>query len=368
MKRENRVWIRVLLYTVSFALTLCLLTGLLLNAREAGAVKKPLSCRVNDPVTAAVDAAREALCAMPKSYWITDETSAAPEPNPACYGTTDDPGTLQWLLDAAEELLEGQQTCFTVQTQIIPGTAVTYYLDETIFCVTWKEAIGGMTYTVSEVKIADASQFRRFLAGGEYGSSELQTASELACSVNAVVASAGDFYTYRQEGAVVYDGSLKRTEAGKLDTCFVDRNGELLMVKAGELESREQLEQFVREKDIRFSLAFGPVLIRDGVRCDPWDYPIGEIKGSYSRAGIGQKGKLHYILTTVNGEYFHRLPSIYLFTSGVEQFGCDSFYALDGGQTATIVMNGQVVNRVDYGGERAISDIIYFATAVPNGG
>ena len=48
--------------------------------------------------------------------------------------------------------------------------------------------------------------------------------------------------------------------------------------------------------------------------------------------------------------------------------GVTTAYALDGGQTATIVSGNQLMNPVDYGGERETSDIIYFATAVPDGG
>ena len=43
--------------------------------------------------------------------------------------------------------------------------------------------------------------------------------------------------------------------------------------------------------------------------------------------------------------------------------GCLQAYAVDGGQTATVVMNDQVRNHVNYGSERPVSDIIYFATA-----
>ena len=43
-------------------------------------------------------------------------------------------------------------------------------------------------------------------------------------------------------------------------------------------------------------------------------------------------------------------------------------YTLDGGQMATIVMNDTLVNQVSYGSQRRISDILYFATAVPDGG
>jgi exopolysaccharide biosynthesis protein len=48
--------------------------------------------------------------------------------------------------------------------------------------------------------------------------------------------------------------------------------------------------------------------------------------------------------------------------------GVQQAYARDGGQTSTIVTGNVLMNPVDYGGERETSDIIYFATAVPDGG
>ena len=46
-------------------------------------------------------------------------------------------------------------------------------------------------------------------------------------------------------------------------------------------------------------------------------------------------------------------------------FGCEKAYTLDGGQTAVIAMNDKLINQVSYGAQREISDIIYFATALP---
>ena len=40
---------------------------------------------------------------------------------------------------------------------------------------------------------------------------------------------------------------------------------------------------------------------------------------------------------------------------------------LDGGQTGEVVFRGEPYNHVDFGAERNVSDIIYFATAVPEG-
>ena len=52
--------------------------------------------------------------------------------------------------------------------------------------------------------------------------------------------------------------------------------------------------------------------------------------------------------------------------SYVHSKGVIKAYTLDGGQTAEIVMMGGPVNKVDFGNERAVSDILYFATAIPS--
>ena len=62
------------------------------------------------------------------------------------------------------------------------------------------------------------------------------------------------------------------------------------------------------------------------------------------------------------------MPDIGQFTALLLKTGCRQAYNLDGGQTATAVMDGQVINNVNYGSQRKISDIFYFATAKPSGG
>ena len=46
--------------------------------------------------------------------------------------------------------------------------------------------------------------------------------------------------------------------------------------------------------------------------------------------------------------------------------GCIKAYTLDGGQIATTAFNGELINPVQFGAQKDISDVIYFATAVPN--
>lgn len=359
---------------LSAALTVGLLLALLLGTPPAPQVQQGAQLAITRQFARTVtnslsDALRElpdevVAIEIPKEYWLSDEDLVAPEPDPNAYGRTTDPKDLTEVIAAAEELLDGQSLVFTTDVTIAEDSEIVWYLDETILVITWKEMHDHKEYTFSEVKIHHPSQFRRFLSGGEYGSGVLYTATEMAASVNAVTASSADYYAYRPFGNTVYNGTVMRWGDTLLDTCYVDANSDLIFVENAELYKKEDIEAFVRENDIRFSLAFGPILLRDGELATGYYYGIGEVEKAYSRAALCQQGPLHYVTVTAN----YGGANIVRFAQVLQSKGIMDAYALDGGQTATIVTGDTLMNRVDYGGERQISDIIYFATAIPDGG
>ena len=319
-------------------------------------------------LTNQISDALDGVLAIDKVYWLSDDDLVAPKPDPAKYGVSKDPKELAWLIEDSKELMDGQQLLFSTDTKAYPGTEINYYLDETILAVTWKQGMGSM-YTICEVKIQHPSQLRRFLAGGEYGAKmQLQT-SNMAATVNAVLASAGDFYGFRQEGVIVYDGTVRRTNPRRVETCYIDANGDLLLSHCGELGDMEEAQAFVDEHDVRFSLSFGPILVEDGypVDIDP-GYYLGQPTDNCPRAALCQLGPLHYLVVVVNkeAEYGHT-HSLYEFQNNVASLGVETAYTIDGGQTATVVMNGKVLNKLATGSQRYITDIFYFATALPDG-
>lgn len=358
----------------SCAVVLWMLLGLGLYAgnpassAQAKAADEFLMDKFDMFMTNQVSDALDGVLAVEKVYWLSDEDMVAPEPNPDCFGVSSDPSELQWLLDDAAELLDGQETLFNTDIEIMKRSEVNYYLDETIFSVTWKQVINRGVYTVSEIKIADPSQFRRFLADGEYGSDKQYLTTQMAASVNAVTASNADFYKHRPYGTIVYNGEVCRAN-GWVETCYIDDQGEMIFSPRGEITEVEQAEQFVKENNIRFSLAFGPVLVENQENVVPASYPVGEINKEYARAALAQLGPLHYLLVVVSQEepYYH-VPTTKEFADQLVEFGVEKAYSLDGGQTAVIVTNDKLINRPVYGFQRTVSDIIYFATAVPDGG
>lgn len=319
-------------------------------------------------ITNQISEALEGVFAVDKVYWLNDYELIAPEPDQSRFGSSGDPTQLQWLLDEAAEMLGIESFLFHTGIQLLPGTEVNWYLDETIFAITWQEAKDQGVYTFSEVKIAHATQMRRFLAGGTYGYGKQFLTTEMASDVNAVVASSGDFYKFRNYGAVVTNGQVHRAN-GWVDTCFIDDKADMILVKAGQLNTVEEAQAFVDANNIRFSLAFGPILIQDGVRCEPGDYIIGEINDQYPRAALCQVESLHYLLAVANSmSGYPHLPNLHQFADRLEQMGVKTAYTLDGGQTGVIVMNDRMISPVQYGSQRQISDILYFATALPDGG
>ena len=314
-------------------------------------------------------ATEEEIPPVRKQYWIEEGTLVAPEPDQALFGRTDDREVMAKVLQDARWLLDGQKTYFQPDQQLYEDSIVRYYLDDSIFAVTWQEVHDGSVYTFSEIKVSHPSQFRRHLAGGEYGSDMQYLTTEMAAEVNAVVASAGDFYRFRDFGAVVYQGQAKRVEGTYAETCYIDANGDMHFTYGGDVLKVEEVQKFVDERNIQFSLAFGPILVDNYEVVDHTWYGVGEINEGYARAGLLQMDTLHYIVVTANTTgIYQEIPTVKQFRDNIAATGCRMAYCLDGGQTATIVMNDELVNRPVYGQQRKISDIIYFATAVPEGG
>ena len=380
--------IRVMTTIVGTLFSLCLIAVFCYNFILSSGTKETVSQEKAAPVTImdkfdmyvtnAIADALDGVLAIEKVYWLSDHDLVAPEPNPAGYGEVHSYEELVPILKKAEKLLEGQTLAFTPDRPVWDGDTIHYYYDETILVIAWKEIVNECVYTVAEVKVAHPSQFRRFLAGGEFGSDKQFRTTEMAASVNAVVASSGDFYAYRKYGAVVYESTLRRFEGENVDTCYITEDGDLLFTYRNELKTEADAEKFIKdnkvqafvdEHDIQFSLAFGPVLVDGGEIKVPADYILGEVNGTYSRAAICQWDKLHYLIVNTSQEqsYWHR-HKVRAFAQFIKDLGCNTAYALDGGQTTAIVMNDELVTLPDYKTQRRISDIIYFATALPNGG
>ena len=342
-----------------------------------------LAARISpDEVAAEPNEAGEPV-PVKKHYAIDENAVVAPAPNPACFGTIsiEEPQKVQEIIRQARDyglLREDETVAFDPNVNFYYDEQIEYYLDETILVICWKEVIDGNTCSFVEIKVADASQFRRKFADDTFASASQYYSTEMHKSTNAVVTLNADFYQNRDFGVVVYNRKLYRfptsTYTGSykkyncLETCYVNDQGDFLFTELGQPFTQEELEQYIADNNILFSISFGPILVRDGqVRQCDW-YPVGEIDKGYSRAGIGQVDKLHYLYMSLN--HSPEKEARWTVNEFARHFGekpVINAYCLDGGQTGEIVFQGRAYNHVDVVNgqkERPVSDNIYFATAI----
>ena len=304
-----------------------------------------------------------------KKIYKIESGQVAPTPHDECYGVVEakDATQIDAVIEKARDigLLEGQDVAFSSDAVFYKNCKIKYYLDETILAILWREEIDGKVLTFAEVKVADPSQFGRKLVNDAYGTGRQMFCSDLSKQANAVVGLNADYYAFRSLGVTCYDGTIYRTE-DSLDTLFIDENGDFIFYDRKQKKTKEELQQFVDDNKIKFGLSFGPIMVKDGVSVVEGGYPIGQIEEIYSRAGIGQMDRLHYLFVNVEnyGEYRRPCPvkdyAPIMIAKGVKQG-----YNLDGGQTSEVVFQGSFYNFVDYGNERDVSDIIFFASALP---
>lgn len=307
---------------------------------------------------------------VPKHYTIEENALSGPVPLASNFGETDDPSVIEALLNTPEAaaLIGDRTLVWNPEIELIPDTVIRYYLDETILVLVWQEEEAQAVGTFSEVIIADGSQIRRKIAGDEYQSFDFKTTTEFSQLTNGVLTLGGDFYHHdRSCGVVVYDRQILRFDPDTCDTCYVTAAGDLLFSYRGQFQEWEEAQAFVDENDILYSLCFGPVLIDNGQDVTPEQYQWGEINDTYARSALGLIDPLHYLTMNINCQQpgYYYLATLRQAADAMIEKGCVKAYTLDGGQTATTVFNGQLINPVQFGWEKPISDVIYFATALP---
>ena len=301
---------------------------------------------------------------------IPENSLIGMEPDPEGYHESMEAEELTAFLQREEvqKLVGDRKLVWNADIERFPDTPVRWYFDETILCIVWQEAEAQTVGTFSETIIADGSQLRRKISADELWSFAFETTSQFAADTRAVLAFGGDFYYHgRACGIGIYQREFYRFDPVTCDTCYITADGDMLFSYRRQFAEQAEAEQFAEENQVLFSLGFGPVLIDDYVDVTPEDYPWGEVKDTYARSALGLMEEHHYLTMNLNcsdaGTEYYNLATLRQAADAMVARGCRKAYALDGGQTATTVFGGTLINPVQFGWEKEISDIIYFASA-----
>ena len=341
------------------------------NAAELTAALFPAALADPDAAAEALFAASAAeLTYVPKHYTLPTGVLAGPVPGEENFGSTRDKSVIRALLERPEarELIGDQSLAWNEDIPLLEGSEINYYLDETLLVLNWQELTANAVGTYSEVFVADGSQLVRRITGDDGKAQKYKFTTDFARESNAVLAISGDFYmfVYRDSALEVQNRQIVQFWQSKVDTCFFDTQGEMIFVPPNYFADQAACEKFIAERDIVFSLSFGPVLIDEGKDVTPESYPFGEINDAYARAAIGMLGRRHYLTMDINYSPIHyNLATLRQATEAMLAHGCVRAYALDGGETAHTVFRGKVVNPLQKPWEKQISDALCFVSAFP---
>lgn len=214
-------------------------------------------------------------------------------------------------------------------------------------------------WRVARITVKSPTQLRTATAG-KLTSSLTAKVKSMAEKNNAVIALSGDYFVDKpQKTSFEYRmGQKIRNKANKIkDILIIDENGDFhTFVKSNGLEAYKG--------QIINAFTFGPVLVKDGAHLE-MDSEYGyNPDGREPRAAIGQTGPLQYVFVIAEGRGESVGATHQEIADFMYKLGCKEAYNLDGGGSASMAFNGEYVNNLA-GGERSLSDIIYFATAVP---
>ena len=238
------------------------------------------------------------------------------------------------------------------------------YRDDTIIVEMEKQRMFDSDVYIAYVKVATPSQIRTAVAGKKMGSSSTNQTSTISKNYNGIVAINGDYYTKTKAGYIVRMGKTYREKTSKnMDLLLIDELGDFHLMLHGHDNQKEEMAVFKSEHEIINGFFFGPALVKDGKKLDiPKNYQFDPHQKN-PRAGIAQLGTLTYALVVVNGRTDESAGvTMAEFASVMEEIGAQQAYNLDGGNSATLVFNGQVYNDKPQA-ERSVTDILYFASA-----
>ncbi|MBQ7825056.1 MAG: phosphodiester glycosidase family protein [Clostridia bacterium] len=220
-------------------------------------------------------------------------------------------------------------------------------------------------FFVADIVVSDPAQLRTAFAGEKYTASAAEATSEIAMRHDAALAINGDYYNFKDNyGMIIRNGELYRDKTATRDQLLVYADGRMegvLSKERGDKSGKDRIAEGVVQ-----SFEFGPLLVRDGQKTElPKKYIINtKDTVREPRTGIGQVDETHYVVIVADGRregWSDKGMTLQEMQQVFIDYGCHVGYNLDGGGSATMIMNGERVNKTSGSRERNVSDIIYFA-------
>lgn len=209
-------------------------------------------------------------------------------------------------------------------------------------------------WKLTHIIVKDPSQIKGALSYDDLGGTrELPTS--VAARKDAVLLVNGSYFSYDTgepacDDVLVKGGEVVRAGSSNGHSLAIKSDGTMYTPDAG-----TSGEQLVADGVVETFSTADPVLIKDGEACED-----GVTKKCYPRNGIGmvEPGE-YYIITASDGSYNNGMSFKFMRDQFLE-LGCTYARSLDGGGSASLVFEGNLINHPAAGSERPVVDFLYF--------
>ena len=344
---RGKVWLLILLAT--------LLTSCAMPAAEAGSAgTEAQTAKAATPTPTAIQQMEVVIAAETATPFSTPIPSPTPPPTPIPTPTpvptpTPTPIFVEGEPIVTEDSYRSRDIAIFLSTVNDTSKTISPY---------------GLVYHLADIYVRDVTSLKAAFSREDWKYRTIAPLTEIAKNNNAVLAISGDYIRHREEGICLRNGVLYRDKADKKrDVGVIYRDGTMKTYEAGDVP-----QEIVSDPNVWHIIGFGPRLLDDNGKAKTSFHT--QVAGMNPRVVIGYYGPNHFCFMLVEGRQWDKQKEKY--SAGLtmkelsvlcETLGFAQAFNLDGGATASMYFNGQLVNhKKNY--PREVHDIFYLPYSV----
>ena len=212
------------------------------------------------------------------------------------------------------------------------------------------------TVYAADVVVRDVRLILSGLAYNRFGGSNyVQTVSTMAENHNAVFAINSDYANHYDYGLVIRNGEVLRDTISYRDATVLWHDGMVTSFPEKITTADELMDLGAWQL-----WSFGPVLVKNSLVVASATDGIPRNMVKNPRSGFGWVSDHRYMFVTIDGRIDSSVGvDIEEFAEIMLMLDCQEAYNFDGGGSATMYFDGQVINRPSDGKERKVGDCVY---------
>lgn len=209
---------------------------------------------------------------------------------------------------------------------------------------------------VADVVVDDPTRILNAFANDIFGGRNIvQTVSSMATAHEAIFAINSDYASHYDAGLVIRNGVILRSTWSDRNAIALMADGSLISFPEKSTTARAMIEAGAWQL-----WSFGPVLIKDGVSVSSVNDGLDRDAVNNPRSAIGMISPNHFVFVCVDGRTaassgvdIEELAAI------LQLLGCTQAYNFDGGGSATMWFDGNLINIPSEGSERKVGDCVF---------